>query len=365
MKRAERRKLQRSKKKSKGVQLRKKPPAEIVGIDRTQIVPLSTEIYRAGTQTHPQIFNFIFINGGMGDYICWTIAVRHAVQFHKHVKPRIFVSDWCQDLIANLVSEYPIIEVYGRTKDFERVYKQGEPILGNIEKNQFLNATGTGLIDIGFSYYMCQNPPPEFADLTYPRLKTEAIDISHIELPENYCIMTPGATSPTRSMPASAFNELKDYVISKGLTPVFLGKAGLTATYKTNFKDDYDYTGGLDLRNKTSTVEAGKIIAGAQFIMGLDNGLLHLAACTDTPIIFGYTVASPELRRPIRQKGLIIDITVPKEELACISCQDHMRFMLGHEFTKCLYGDYKCCDLLFKEGAIEWKKAINLIIEEY
>lgn len=371
MKRSELRKLKRSKGKlnvapQKGLQKVHNPkPTEIKGIDRSTLVTLNGEFFRPNTQTNPALFNFIFINGGMGDYICWSIAVRHVAKFHAHVKPRVFVSDWCQSLIINLLSDYPTIEIYGRTKDFDRMYENGTPLLGNIERNQFLNATGTSLIDIGFSYYLCQNPPPEYADLTYPRLKTFNIDISKWELPEEYCVMTPGATSSTRTMPAKAFNELKNYVIGRGITPVFLGKADLTTTYKTKFNEAYDYEGGINLLNETSTLEAGKIIEGAKFIMGLDNGLLHLAACTDTPIIFGYTVASPALRRPIRERGLIIDIEVPREELACTHCQDNMRFILGLEFTNCLYKDFKCCELLFKEGAREWKEAIDLILEEY
>lgn len=336
---------------------------KLPGMDASTIAPVCTKYFREGQGLHPLVYNFIFMHGGMGDYICWSVAIRYIEQFYPHVMPKLFVADWCKDIIENFFNGTRV-EVYDRSK-FDDYYIDGSPVLGNIESNQLLNATGTHLVDLGFSYFLGRNPPPPEADLSYIPLDLESIDISHIELPESYCVFTPGATNMTRHMPVEAFNLLKDYCISLGVTPVFLGKAKLTPAYRTNFKEGYDYTGGINLLDKTGVLEAGKIIAGARFILGVDNGLLHLAACTEVPIIFGYTITGPEMRRPIRKKGLTLDITVPHAELSCINCQENIRFIPGHRFTRCLYNDTKCCELLFKEGASEWKKAIDLIMKEY
>jgi ADP-heptose:LPS heptosyltransferase len=100
----------------------------------------------------------------------------------------------------------------------------------------------------------------------------------------------------------------------------------------------------LYIREKTTLIEAGNIIAGAQVICGLDNGLLHLAGCTDTPIVAAYTTVRPEHRLPYRHGSLGSGCYVvePDEDLACRFCQSNMDFEFTHDFRDCFYKDFKC-----------------------
>jgi hypothetical protein len=94
--------------------------------------------------------------------------------------------------------------------------------------------------------------------------------------------------------------------------------------------------------------------------VGLDNGLLHLAACVPSNIIFGYNIAAPSQRRPVRRlPGRILDITLDKAELACRHCQTHMKQQNLINFRNCFYGDRKCLTLLFENNSIRWTRALE------
>jgi len=172
--------------------------------------------------------------------------------------------------------------------------------------------------------------------------------------------MTPGATYENRAMLASTFNGIKDYLISRGITPVFLGNDKV-GTRKVSFEAGYDYRGGIDLRGKTTLLEAAKVMSKSEVVVGLDNGLLHLAATTEAPIVFGYNIASPEHRRPRRRVGKIIDVSPDPEKLSCTFCQSRMRMMFNHDFRRCVYGDNACVKEL---GDVKlWSDAIEEAME--
>lgn len=69
----------------------------------------------------------------------------------------------------------------------------------------------------------------------------------------------------------------------------------------------------------------------------------------------------PTQRRPIRRfKSPIIDVTVSKNELECIHCQERMRFFNTHDFKNCFYSDFKCLDLL---NAQKYIKGIDEVMK--
>jgi ADP-heptose:LPS heptosyltransferase len=168
-------------------------------------------------------------------------------------------------------------------------------------------------------------------------------------------------------MPSYAFNGLVDYTISKGITPVFIGKRdfalkGKENNYFANVGEEMDFSKGIDFREKTTLLQAVEIIKGAKFILGIDNGLLHFAGCTETPIIFGHTITEVKHRSVRRPKGTVINLALTKESLPCSGCQSNMRNIIGHKFKNCIYDDYKCLDLLFGNEMSEWKRAIDYIL---
>jgi ADP-heptose:LPS heptosyltransferase len=72
----------------------------------------------------------------------------------------------------------------------------------------------------------------------------------------------------------------------------------------------------IDLRDASPLLESLKIINYAKFIVGVDNGLFHLAGLTQTPIVAGYTTVAPELRMPYRNNklGWNVGPCVPQSE---------------------------------------------------
>lgn len=138
------------------------------------------------------------------------------------------------------------------------------------------------------------------------------------------------------------------YCKSIGYEVVFLGKkhteTGVEHNITGYLNDQIDFSAGINLMDKTSLLEATKIIAGAKFLIGLDSGICHLGGCTDTPLIVGFTNVEPKYRLPYRYNSQEYKTypVVPPESLACRFCQSNFCFTYSHDFKTCYYQDYNC-----------------------
>jgi ADP-heptose:LPS heptosyltransferase len=195
-------------------------------------------------------------------------------------------------------------------------------------------------------------------------IQLDPVDVSHFNLPKYYAVVTTAYTSDTRHWKSEYVNEVSDYLNSIGVTPVFLGKAYTHAYKKTGIFGtfDADYTKGINLIDKTNLFEAHAIMANAKFVMGIDNGLLHLASMSQVPVIWGFTSVLPEHRLPYRN-GIKGDntylVTPSEEELPCTGCQSKFNFAPSdHSFLNCWYDDLKCLDLMTSDRWIEQIKKI-------
>ncbi len=332
------------------------PPIPKLKYDGVEVM-LDPSIYREGMKSKTAPVNFIFANGGVGDYVNWMASMMYVADFHKHVDGIIHVTEIFAEVAEWLMRPYPRWKIQDR-RHFKKNYIENSLVAFAKPGEQLLNATGQHLLTLGFNYFCAQaEPPPKYNFLP-------AIDYEgpwkwpELNPKEPYAIFTPGATSPIREMPVEGFNTLALYTKNLGVRPVFLGKREVSQNYTANFAG-YDYSLGLDLRERTTLLEATQLMRGAEFVIGLDNGLLHLAGCTDVPVIFGHNIAALEHRQIRRRHGLTVDITVEHERLACIGCQSKMRFLYNHHFKKCLFGDAKCIDILFENRAERWRKAID------
>jgi len=310
--------------------------------------------FRDNTNFKRNKMGFYFNSGGMGDYLNYLSAIYYALENYPFNDYVLVVPEYLVELCRNALRKFPDLQILPHSQslvlesclDVRRV------------KEETINATVTHLMDLGFIYYARTNPVPEgykyYLDL----------DLSDVKLHgslkgKDYAVMTPCFTADSRHMKAETFNKIKNYIIDLGLKPVFLGNQKMK---DISSGDGYvrsdkkiSLRGGLNLINKTSVLEAAKVIENSKFIVGLDNGLLHLGAMTKAPVVFGYTIASPIQRHPSRKHGSeVIDVVVSEDELACIHCQDKFRFLDSHQFRNCLYNDFKCLDLLnfekFKAG---------------
>lgn len=325
---------------------------------------LAGEGYRPGTAINALPINYYFNNSGMGDFICYTSALQWIAANCPWVMGRVYCSNFMIPFLQLALAPWP----HWKAISGERVAMDlSECHIGpDIDINgqryfqQLFNATGCHLVDLGFAYYANFNPAPKGA--TYPQMSFPAEKLpKELRGKEgHYVCFTPGAPTTSRTVASRHINPIIDYVLALGLTPVFLGKAQVTPTHQANFPADVSYEKGIDLRDKTTVLDAACIMEHSLCTLGLDNGLLHLASCTPGNVIFGYNIASPEHRRPRRGKydNKTTDITVPREKLPCIHCQSNMKMLVTHSFHQCLYGDLKCIDLLFSEDGKLWKDAI-------
>jgi len=128
-----------------------------------------------------------------------------------------------------------------------------------------------------------------------------------------------------RTILAPEINKIAEYVQSKGLIPVYVGKVGAISIWKKNLaKTDFEYPGfGVDLRDKTTFLELASIMAQAKAVVGMDSGPIHLAYTTKVPVVCGYTTVAPEYRIPYR--GLAITKAVVPN-IVCNFCESNWSF---------------------------------------
>lgn len=297
-------------------------------------------MYRSGTSHQSTEVNVLFNDGGLGDNIARMPAVRFLKDNYPFLNINLFVPDYFVDLANNLLPGLNVVAF----SDGQNHWKGGIPLRQT--KNTFTNFA-SHITDHAF-HTICNRQVTE-VEKNYLKLNTDVIDICKFNLPEKYVVVTTGFTAPVRELQSRIINEVVYFLRGKNVMPVFLGSKE-TAVGKGaekivgNFNQEIRYSLGIDLINQTSLLEAGKIIANSKAIVGLDNGLLHLAGCTEIPIVAGYTTVDPLHRMPYRNGKLGWNCynVVPEEDLKCRFCQSNWDFMPGHDFKYCYYDDYKC-----------------------
>lgn len=317
---------------------------------------------------------FLLNQGGMGDYINYTSAFAWLAEHCPWIQGTVYSNGYLIEFLELVLKPYPTwkvrdgsrVEIPWNMSAMAPEINVGKDQNGNdvILNHQLLNATGAHLVDLGFAYYANISPAPVEATLPHVTFHKSKVPRELRPLEGKYVVFTPGALVTTRMTSGRHINPIIDHCIELGLTPVFLGKAEFQANLNPKFADDVSYEKGIDLRNKTTVCQAGAIMERAFATLGLDNGLLHLAACTSAPVIFGYNIVKPQHRAPRRKSGLTIHVSLTDEQLACNGCQSRMKMLVNHSFHKCLYGDVQCIDLLFADGARLWKNALDSLMKE-
>lgn len=331
-------------------------PAPIV---EERKVPGPTPPFREGTQVSMTKVAFVYNAGGIGDYVNWTTAIRYAIDTNPHLYGYIVSPPYFADLARHWLGNYSDRFSFRVSASFEK-----EKYLENVacivpNKQQYANAGGFHLFNLGFIFYNQINYIPEGYE-TVPHIKGDEIEVSQFNLPPHYAVICPNATADNRRLPSEVINSVADYMKERGLTPVYLGKKSLAKDYSATADDGLSSEGVLDLRERTNLLEAAVIMAGAEFIFGPDSGLLHLASCTDRPVAWVFSSVDPKLRvppRPVKARNISIS---PPRELGCRFCQSQMRFVIGHDFKNCLYGDSACVTRLKGSDIVEvLKKSLN------
>lgn len=305
---------------------------------------------RPETEREPMELAFILSRGGLGDFIHWTTAIQYAIESNNHIRGLVATPAYFADLARHWFAPY-----YNRFKVY--VYNEAnlanDPVLTKMKRrfhSKFDSFTSVQhhLLTVGFGIYaQIDNPPKEWQRL--PRIEHQA---ATRYVTGDYVVVTTEATSKVRTLPAETINKITEWLIAHDIKPVFLGKKNLTEHYKSGSSDMINTEGVVDLREKTELLSAAYILSQAKAVVGLDNGLLHLACCSDVPVAFAFTSVDPRHRIPPRSANAKTITITPPEDLKCRFCQSNVRF-LEHDFRNCLYGDELCCKLMTAEPFIK------------
>lgn len=222
---------------------------------------------------------------------------------------------------------------------------------------------------------------PSIQDCHYPVVDFGNIkgysktNISKFNLPKRYACIPPGFTSPVREWKPKHINEVIDYLLSKDITPVFIGKYeshnGANHVIKPTFQEEINFHKGINLIDKCTLVETAKIIDEAIIVVGLDNGLAHITGCTKTPQVIGYTSVYPKHRLPYRTHPITNQtelgagceaVALTRDELNCSGCQSKNLFLYNFDMKGCYEKHFKCLDML---DGNKYIKAIDKILSNY
>ncbi len=298
-------------------------------------------MYRNPKDPFIQPINVLLNNGGLGDYIAQLPVISYTAKQYPHTEIHLWVPDFFVELAEHLLHGQRIKSINPYSK-----IQEAKEYPAFVTKSQGHTTMKTSATD--HAARMLLDHDLSTREKNYPILRISEIN-PVIAVPTPYVVITTGYTSKTRELGANVINQLSDYICGKGYFPVYLGNdsSDLGNGYKITgqFDATVDYSKGLDLRNRTTLLQAGHVMAYATAVVGLDNGLLHLAACNpETNIIGAFTTVDPFTRMPIRNdiQGYRYKVVRPNLTLGCRFCQTNMNFMPNHDFRKCFYDDYEC-----------------------
>lgn len=296
--------------------------------------------------------NCVFDDGGLwlGDHVARMSAIKYIRDNLPHVRLHLYVPDFFCDLAKNLVPRISI-------RPFKKRDKFNSDFAGLRTHCPQHDTLCTHLVDHAFSVLV--NKQVDITHKNYCQLDTTRININKFNLPEKFVIVTTGYTAQVREWNPNSINGTVNYLIKKGYTPVFLGSnnapvLGCADAIRGAFNEEIDFSKGINLINKTSMLEAAKIISKSAALVGLDNGLMHLAGCTEVPIVGGFTTVAPDVRMPYRHNELGWNFypVVPDKD-TCKFCQSDWALFFDHDFRYCYYADRQCCKSITAEKIIE------------
>lgn len=241
--------------------------------------------------------NFILNHGGLGDHIATLPVFKYFETQYPWMTPYVYVPDYFLPLIRNMLPN-TISRPFSKQKKMfnDDFFARQTQIMQH-------DTLSTHLTD--YAFHTLGNKQVEAKHKNYLKLNLDWIKIDKFNLPEKYVVITTGFTAKIREFLPEKVNAIVRYLNEKNMPVVFLGQKQTYAGINDfviigKFNEEIDYSKGINLVDKTSLLEAGKIIAQSKAIVGIDNGLLHLAGCSDVAIIGGYTSVNPILRNPYR-----------------------------------------------------------------
>lgn len=123
-------------------------------------------------------------------------------------------------------------------------------------------------------------------------------DIRHLNLPEQYAVLLPGAAAhrPEKRWPAEHFAAVAKRLVDSGIMPVIVGgppEAREAATIQAGCNQ------ARSLIGQTGLMDLAPIMRKARIVVGNDTGPMHVAALAGVPVVVMFGSASnPRESRP-------------------------------------------------------------------
>lgn len=242
--------------------------------------------------------NLIVTDGGMGDLLGSLVAVDWMIQHNSKFTFHVWIPEYLVKFSKHVLPRKRCIV---RSFKDEHLFRKEFPTRTTQWTEMAPTPMRMSALDYGF---IClADRLPNAQERAYLQIRADEIDMRRFDLPKNYVCLAAAAAEPVKSMPPAVANAIIDYLSPK-YPVVFLGKEEANCGYR-NFavrasRIPIALNKGIDLVNKTDLLESAAVLAGALAFVGMDGGLVHLAGCTPTKIVAGYTLVDPSHAAPTR-----------------------------------------------------------------
>lgn len=332
-------------------------------------------MYREGKQIlSTEVHNFVLNHAALGDMLTSLPAIAFARKFYApQLKMRVWVPPWQMDLVGHLLKPYGELEVRNFLEFPAKHEDRKKADLGPVSYNAAIFDQHTRcrvhMVDYAFNFLL--NARPE--SMEQRSYITEAPLGPRPDLPPGYVVFPVGATSDNKLFKASVMGPIMEWCLDSGYIPVIVG----TRTSHTHTQIDGELTPVvlrdqtallpktvfdrcIDMREKTTLLQLRDVLGYANAVVGVDGGTLHLAGTTDVPIVFASGTTLPKHRYIARHGSHTFRVCyIGPRDLECYGCQSNWPMTTLH-FTRCVYNDNKCMDLLNPRDFIDGLKSLGL-----
>jgi len=239
-----------------------------------------------------------------GDSLCSTPTLRKlAKSYGKKIivcshKPFVFENN-------------PYVKFHIHVNDFKEEFREQYEVLETFQLNSNGMSLKYGSVDIRKIH--CTNlgfdlKPNEMHCEYYPSpVNFEESDENFLNS-ESYIVIHISKTWPSRTWLKSNYEELITNINKAGYKVALIGFDQAKEPGSNNYdKSCYNFEDfvfeGVSFLNRTSLDQDFEIIKKANICVTCDTGILHLAGCTDTEIIYIGGSIDPALRAPYRHGG--------------------------------------------------------------
>lgn len=204
----------------------------------------------------------------------------------------------------------------------ERIGFIGESRYGLINRRHTLDKVALPQMAERFAQLAEKPGAPLPRPLPLPRLSStaaqQAATLAALDLapPQKLAVFCPGAEyGPAKRWPTRHFATLADALAARGYTVWLLGSKKDEAIGDEILALAKSGDALRNLCGTTSLSQAIDLIAGAEFVVCNDSGLMHVAAALDRPLIAVYGSSSPDFTPPLSPHARIINL-----QLECSPC---------------------------------------------